>query len=297
MKRTSLDDLYLFHSVAKYNSISDASKHLSVSIATISRRLIALEEELNLKLFNRTRRNLTLTNDGQTYYQQLHEIFDRLDTEVELLRYKNSSPVGHLKIGLPSFIYEYILSDAIHHFHESYPKIKLTISPVYDRNIDIDDEIDIAFRLHKPESPDLVSKRILFLEQVLVAATPSEQSFSDYSELKQWLDSKQLISHLEDAKIDLMDPGKKTWHTYNSKNQRLTLTMGSMILRNLSQSDTIALLPKAMVEQQLNDNKLFDVAKDWDKPILPINMIYRSRKNLPSAHRLFIDMISNYFTH
>ncbi len=103
-----------------------ASESLGLSIATVSRRLVALEQELKVNLFNRTGRSLTLTNDGRLYRSRLHDLLEQLDEEIELLRYANSNPRGHLRLSMPSFIYEHVLFDVINQFQETYPKIKLS---------------------------------------------------------------------------------------------------------------------------------------------------------------------------
>ena len=295
MKRNNLDDLYIFHSVAKYESISNASKVLGLSVATVSRRLLALEKELKVHLFNRTGRNLTLTNEGRLYSTRLYTLLEKLNEEVELLRYSNSNPRGHLRLSMPSFIYEYVLFDVIKDFQKKYPKIKLSINTIYNRNIDLDDDADVTFRAHEPTSPELIYRNLLDLEQVLISTQKSEVKFNSFNRLKHWLDERELVSYADNMKISLCEVGGSRWHIYQPKNQNLILSNATMVIKSSSRSKTYTLMPRLIVESELANGQLCEIASHWKKSTLPINIIYRSRTNLPSHQRLFIDAVYDSF--
>ncbi|ASI92002.1 LysR family transcriptional regulator [Vibrio mediterranei] len=295
MKRNNLDDLYIFHSVAKHESISMASESLGLSIATVSRRLVALEQELKVNLFDRTGRSLTLTNDGRLYSSRLHDLLEKLDEEIELLRYANSNPRGHLRLSMPSFIYEHVLFDVINQFQETYPKIKLSVSTIYNRSIDLADDTDITFRVHEPTSPDLICRNLLSLEQSLISSHKNEKELTTFSELKHWLDLRELVSYADNMKISVCQENGTSWYTYQSKNQNLLLSNATMVIKSLSKANTYTLMPKLVVESLLVNEHLYEVAPNWKKSTLPINMIYRSRTNLPSHQRLFIDAVYDHF--
>ncbi|UJF17994.1 LysR family transcriptional regulator [Vibrio sp. SS-MA-C1-2] len=298
MKRTNFDDFYLFQQVAKLQSISSAAEHLNLSIATISRRLVTLEDELNLKLFNRTRRSLTLTNDGEHYYQKLSPLLEQLGEEIDLLRYANSSPVGHLRISLPNFLYEQYLMTVIEQFQKEYPKIKITLSSTYDREVDIADDIDITFRVREPTSQDLISKTLLNLDQIFISTQPPTRKFKlDTFELvKTWLDSKDIIYYFDSINLPMQIKGDSHWYHYRANEQKLMLKTFSMIKTSLNMENTLTFVPKSMVQQELQSGQFVEVLSNWIIPNLPVNMIYRSRKQLPSHQRLFIDAITAYFS-
>ncbi|WP_394151230.1 LysR family transcriptional regulator [Vibrio maritimus] len=295
MKRNNLDDFYIFHSVAKHESISIASESLGLSIATVSRRLVALEQELKVKLFNRTGRSLTLTNEGRLYSSRLYDLLEKLDDEIELLRYVNSNPIGHLRLSMPSFIYEYVLFDVISKFQETYPKIKLSVSTIYNRNSDLADDADITFRVHEPTSPDLICRNLLSLEQSLISSQKNEQELAKFSDLKHWLDQRELVSYADNLEISVCEEDGINWYTYHSNNQSLLLSNATMVIKSLSKANTYTLMPKLIVYSELVNGDLYEVAPNWKKSTLPINMIYRSRVNLPSHQRLFIDAINDHF--
>lgn len=295
MKGNNLDDLYLFHTVAKYGSISNASKALGLSVATVSRRLLALEKELKVNLFNRTGRNLTLTNEGRLYSMHLYDLLEKLNEEVELLRYSNSNPRGHLRLSMPSFIYEYVLFNVINDFQNKYPKIKLSINTIYNRNIDLDDDADVTFRGKNPTSPDLIYRNLLNLEQVLVSTQKSGVIFNSFSSLQRWLDERELVAHADNMKISLCEKEGASWHIYKPKNQNLILSNAAMVLKSISKPKTYTLMPRLIIEQELANNQFHEIAPQWKKATLPINMIYRSRTNLPSHQRLFIDAVCDSF--
>ena len=95
-----ISDLKLFMLVAQYNSFTAAAEALDLSRANVSRRINELEDELSCRLFTRTTRRLALTPAGQDYLKSIENLVPSLEAANDAIRNQNSSPSGHIRLGL-----------------------------------------------------------------------------------------------------------------------------------------------------------------------------------------------------
>ena len=116
-----------FYDVAMCGSISKAATINYTSQPAISRSIKTLEQELNTKLFIRTKKGIKLTDKGKElffYVEQGYNSF--LTAERSILEDKTLSK-GKLSIGIPSHIATFYLFDSLDEFHKKYPNIEITI--------------------------------------------------------------------------------------------------------------------------------------------------------------------------
>ena len=121
-------DLYkIFWQVAKSESFSKAAKSLYMTQPAISQSIMQLENELDIRLFNRTPKGVTLTEEGKNLFEYVNSAIKLIDAGKEkILEYKNLS-VGELKIGVGDTISRYFLLPYLERFHNEYPNIKFKI--------------------------------------------------------------------------------------------------------------------------------------------------------------------------
>lgn len=121
-------DLYrVFWQVAKSESFSKAAKSLYMTQPAISQAIMQLENELDIRLFNRTPKGVNLTDEGKNLFEYVNSAIKIINAgEEKILEYKNLS-VGELKIGVGDTISRYFLLPYLEKFHNEYPNIKFKI--------------------------------------------------------------------------------------------------------------------------------------------------------------------------
>ncbi|WP_339158003.1 LysR family transcriptional regulator [Paenibacillus sp. FSL W8-0186] len=121
-------DLYkIFSKVAKCNSFSKAAKELYMTQPAVSQAIMQLEKDLNTRLFNRTPKGASLTNEGSLLFEYVNSAMNLLQTgEEKILEFQNLT-AGELKIGVGDTISRYFLLPYLEAFHNKYPNIKFTI--------------------------------------------------------------------------------------------------------------------------------------------------------------------------
>lgn len=122
-------DLYrIFHTVGQHESISQAAKALYMTQPAVSQAIMQLERELDTRLFNRSPRGVTLTNEGSLLFEYVHSAINLIHVgEEKILEVKNLTS-GELKIGVSDTISRYFLLPYLEHFHNRYSNIKIRVT-------------------------------------------------------------------------------------------------------------------------------------------------------------------------
>jgi LysR family transcriptional regulator, transcriptional activator of the cysJI operon len=121
-------DLYkMFYTVATSGSFSKAAQDLYISQSAVSQAVMQLESELEIRLFNRTPKGVTLTSEGSLLFEYAHSALSLIEAgEQKLQEFKNVAS-GELKIGVGDTISKHFLLPFLEAFHTDYPNIKFKI--------------------------------------------------------------------------------------------------------------------------------------------------------------------------
>ena len=145
------DDLRYFLAVAREGQMLGAAKRLGVSQALLSRHLAALEESVGARLFDRTTRGSTLTEDGQELYVTAEQI--EADMLAGLSRLGGRDEVaGTIRIGAPDGFGSAFLAPNLGRFRAAYPDLRIQLVPV-PRSFSLSErEADIAIMVGRPKN-------------------------------------------------------------------------------------------------------------------------------------------------
>lgn len=119
--------LRYFLTVAKEQSFTKAAEQLHITQPTLSRQLAALEEELGTLLFNRSGRNITLTNEGLLLKRRALEIIDLEDKIVDEFRENDGVVEGVISIGCGEFAAVEILAKICESYKKKYPLVQISL--------------------------------------------------------------------------------------------------------------------------------------------------------------------------
>lgn len=165
-----LDNIAVFVRVVELGNLSAAGRDLRISPAVASNRIKELEKHLNVRLFNRTTRQLMPTEHGSVFYEGAKKVLDAVIEAEAAVIALSGSPRGSIRVTAPLGLGRRFIASGIPDFHEKYPDIEVRLR-LSDHNIDLLKEgIDLAFRLGIIEDSSLRLRGIMDCERVLVAA-------------------------------------------------------------------------------------------------------------------------------
>lgn len=160
-----------FVAVAEYNSFTLAAKYLAISTAQVSRQINALEQRLGVKLLHRTTRQVSLSQEGQVFYQHCRHVLDGLNHAEQAVSQWQSQPQGKIKLTAPVTYGEQRILPLLNDFLSQQPKIELECQLTNQRVDLIEQGCDLAIRLGKLPDSSLVAKK-LGTRQHYVCASP-----------------------------------------------------------------------------------------------------------------------------
>lgn len=124
----NLSSYRIFYAVANTGNISRAAKELYISQPAISKSIQKLEENLAVKLFERSSRGVTLTPEGELLYTHVKSAFETLSLGEDRLRRSIALGVGNLTIGASATLCKYVLLPYLKDFIKKYPHINISIA-------------------------------------------------------------------------------------------------------------------------------------------------------------------------
>ena len=147
--KTAIDSqqLRVFLTLARVLNMSRAAQELSLTPSGISYCLKALEADLGCRLFERTSRRISISNEGRAFLPKAEAIIDQMASARAMLRTASDWKKGRLRLGASTTACQYLLPPVLREFRESFPGFTIKIEPCNQgQAIDYlkEDHIDIA---------------------------------------------------------------------------------------------------------------------------------------------------------
>lgn len=169
---TAISDLDIFARVARTGNMSAAGREMGLSPAVVSKRISLLEDRLGARLFQRTTRQLTLTETGEGYFKRVVDILSLVEEAEDFVSRRNTKPRGLLKVTAPTSFSRIHIAPYLAEFLSRYPEIELDFQ-LTDNFVDIiRDGFDVAIRIGELQDSSLVARK-LAPDNRVICATPS----------------------------------------------------------------------------------------------------------------------------
>ncbi|CRL64004.1 transcriptional regulator GcvA [Proteus mirabilis] len=247
-----LNALRVFDSAARHLSFTKAAEELFVTQAAVSHQIKTLEEFLGLKLFRRRNRSLLLTEEGQSYYLDIKEIFSSINEATRKLLARSAK--GALTVSLsPSFAIQWLVP-RLSGFNQAYPGIDVRIQAVDREEDKLADDVDVAIFYGRGNWTGLRTDR-LYAEYLIPVCAPS--LLTGEKPLKT---SSDLIYHTL-----LHDTSRRDWQAYvrqleiqNQINvqQGPIFSHSSMVIQAAVHGQGVALVNNVMARSEIESGRL-----------------------------------------
>ena len=284
----SLGSLSVFVQVAETRSFTAAGRVLGVSSSAIGKTIARMEERLGVRLFHRSTRSITLTNEGTLFLERSRRILAEVEAAERELTEASATPRGKLRISVPQVrgLMMPVLSD----FMRAYPDIELDLD-FSDRMVDVIEEgFDAVIRTGKPEDSRLMARHLGHYRLVLVG-TPSYFAQFGTPQQPQDLSSHACLRHKFCATGKL-----EPWplrHVAGSVEPTLRTPLVSTTIESLNhvvhEGLGIACLPDFMVNQAVREGRLQRVLDDHLDHRGSFWMLWPSSRHASAKLRVFID--------
>ncbi len=286
-----------FVMIAKVKSFSKAADKLFLTQPTISNHIHNLEKELGTALFNRTNKNITLTNAGEILFKYAVSILNKRDHAFFSLNAYKGRIEGILEIASSSIPEQYYLTELMCSFSKKYPDVKYNLMK-YDTKKVIDKlnlgEIDFGIVGAKKESPQLDYMDIMDDEIVLVA--PTSGIFDSDTIALEALKETQVIMREEGSGTRAVVESALKSHgvAYSDLNVvaeiESTETIKKLVINGLG----VSFISKKALEYELQNNQLKVIhVKDLDIT-RKFYFVYHTKRVLSPLSEAFKEYIFTY---
>ena len=165
----SLNGILAFVKTAESLSFASAARAMGISASAVGKNVARLESSLKVRLFQRSTRKVSLTAEGQLFYERCRRILDDLQDAEAMLSHAIQAPRGRLRVSLPTIGYRFLLP-LMPAFRKAYPEIELEMD-FNDHLVDlIDDGFDVVIRSGGLADSKLMSRKLGPFRFVLCAA-------------------------------------------------------------------------------------------------------------------------------
>jgi DNA-binding transcriptional LysR family regulator len=162
-----------FLAVATHASFRAAASELGVTSAAVSQAVRSLEERVGLPLFQRTTRNVALTEAGARLFARLSPAATEIGKAFDALGELRERPMGNLRLSVPHIAIELVMLRALPEFRKAYPDVTIEID-VNDASIDLNEgQFDAGIRIGEFIERDMVAVRLTPDFRWLVVGAPA----------------------------------------------------------------------------------------------------------------------------
>lgn len=256
----NLEQLKTFHRVAVLGSFTRAAQELFITQPAVSLQIQALETAVGVPLFDRSRRQVRLTGEGETLFAYTSRVFALFDEIKTVFQDMNGLQTGHLSLGATSIMAAYHMTPLIGRFHRRFPGVAFDVMIGNSHKVEelvLSGEVELGFSPVLKHSPSL---RQVFLHRepfVLVTAPASPLAVSC---------GPLPLEAIMEVPFILREKGARThdkvcqWFREHSPNglPRHVLTIADMeaTKRLVAGGYGVTALPKAAVEDEIAHNQL-----------------------------------------
>lgn len=282
----------VFYTVARYKNISHAADVLFVSQPAVSKSIKILENHLNLKLFSRSSKGVTLTPEGEILFNHINNAFGEINSGEYILEKLKNKEIGNINLGVSTTIGKSYFLPEFQQFIEEYSefKIKIINRPTLDTiKLIQEGKLDLGIIGTTSNEGDLEFIRLKEIHDILVASNA-------YIEKSNFKTAKDIFN--KGSFMLLENPNATREHIDNyfaSQNLCITPDIEASNMDFLIESAKIGLGITSVIKEFLNyelENKsLIEIPLKHPIPPRYIGVIYKNSSNLSIAAKTLIDFL------
>ena len=291
-----LKAIQIFVQIVQENGFSAAGQKLGVSKQTISRKLSQLEQELGIRLLERSTRNLRLTELGKQFYQYAIQISTLTKKIEEDIQNSKSEPSGNLHVSAPVALGEFFVQKIISMYVTRHPKVNVVAKFTFKHIDPLKEDVDVAFRIGPPRNTSVFAKKIIPASQVICVASPKYiDEFGPFQEPEDLTHHSCIFldDHYWEPKSTLLFTKEKQCRKIHVE-PKIRINSVSFLKEMLLRGEGFSCIPTFLCKEELKQNLLKTILPKWQMEQQDVFAVYPSRKLMSSTIRSFLDILDEF---
>jgi DNA-binding transcriptional LysR family regulator len=282
-----------FARVVEAGSFTKAADSLDMPNATLSKLVQELESHLAVRLLQRTTRRVTVTPEGQLYYEKTSLILRNLEDVDTSFNVARSKPRGHLRVDVGGSTASDVLIPALPDFMARYPDIRIDLG-VSDRSVDmVSDNVDCVIRGGALDNSSLVARSVGQAEMVTCATPEYLKQYGVPAYPDELKNGHRLVAYV------LAQSGRAMPFRFLRDGEKSEIKVEHRVGVNESNGHMAAGLAGLGIIQTfayaarpaLADGTLVEILKPWRPAPYPFHVVYPQNRHVPHRLRVFIDWL------
>ncbi|WP_448101301.1 LysR family transcriptional regulator [Luteibacter jiangsuensis] len=284
----------VFAAVVDTGSFTAAADLIGISPPGVSRAIARLEQRLKIRLFNRTTRSVSLTEEGRRFYERVMPHVIGMEAAAAMASGDAAAVRGNLRINLDPVTYGFLLGAPLSAFMDRYPALSLEFFSRDQLGDMVSEGFDIALRFGEPRSSGLVARKLLDTAVVTVAS-PAYLARHGHPQ-----DPRELGKGRHKC-LEFRDPvsGKPfQWEFHNKRrkqvvetNGRLTVNDPDALVHACVSGTGIAQMLMLAAAPLIREGRLVNLFPTWTDERFPLYAYLPSRHYVPAKARAFLDFV------
>ena len=290
----TLKDIPVFVAAVEAGSIAQAAIRLHLSRSAVGKSIARLEERLGIRLFQRTTRSQSLTDNGALFYEHCLRALEEIRGAESLLETGKQQVSGRLRVAMPVLFGRQCVAPLLIALAQEHPGLELEMS-FSDRVVDLVEEgFDMAVRNGTLQDSSVLVARRLGEHRMVLCAAP------DYLLKKGTPQSVDDLLH--HAAINYLQAGRVlSWQLMDSEGASHTFTPRSSLNMDDLQAicdaalagHGIAWLPCWMVSKEIHQGKLVPLLKQAPDVRFDVHAVWQQTPHLPLRVRIAVDTLAS----
>ena len=283
-----------FVRIAEEGSLTAAARKLGASLPAVVRALAAYESALGVRLFNRTTRRISLTEEGRQHLERCRHVLAALQEAEEALGAEAGEPAGHLSITAPVLFGQMYVAPAVTRFVQHHPGMRCTVL-LLDRVVNLLEEgLDLGVRIGRLDDSSLVAQPLGEVRRVVVAAPAYLRRHGTPRHPRDLLQANCIRTTM----------GPPTWGDFQEGGKVFRLTVAGNLEFNhvwpsvqaCAEGAGFGMFFSYQVAPLVAAKRLKIVLEPFELPPRPISIVYPHARLLPARVRAFIDFLRGEIT-
>lgn len=283
-----LQQFFIFTEVAKRQSFSEVAHRLDLPRSTVTSAIQQLETHYGVRLFHRTTRKVSLTQDGQRILPECQNLLFDYEQLEQLIQTQKQHYRGTLKISMPSRIVHQVIIPELPNFYSRYPDIYLQLTSSDDLTDLIEKGIDCVVRVGELDSSSLIARLIGHLVMVNCASPHYLEQYGTPEQLED-LSQHKLINYAgavgEKQGVFVYSGGTVMMDSALSVNNTEAYSTAACAGLGIIQ------VPYYDVQDKIEQGILVEVLSAYSAASLPLNILYPNRSYIPKRLEVFMNWV------
>jgi len=292
MAKVSLAELEAFAMVARRGGFRAAARELGGSSSGLSHAIAALEERMNVRLFNRTTRSVALTAAGAQFLEDILPALAVIDGAIENAGEHLSEPTGLLRLNMAAGAARFIMAPLIREYLKLYPRMQVEIVGEAALVDVIGKGFDAGVRLRDSVPADMIAVPIIPEVRLVVAGSPGYLRDRPIPVVPRDLIAHECIRYrMGSGRIYHWEFARECERLELDVPGRLILDDSGLMLDAALAGMGLGYLAEEAVAPHFHDKRLMPLLRDWMPQEPPLCLYYSGRRHIPVKLRAFIKLV------